>query len=227
MLTIIIGLAFVFLCAYGLAVATTPVSPEEAKRRRLCNETPAQRDERRLNEWLAKVVDRNLERKIKDALYNRDEELIKEVKESWHIYFEEDAPDRFNNTPERGRYGDIDIETASPYGEIDFYTAFRILMANRGKLPELDAIYGIKFSASGPIHEEEIRRMDRYEQFFRGINTGLVKANKDYYHYYCRPDAGCFKWKVLFGDDRYYGGVVKWKPAIPVSELQNSGIAIY
>lgn len=176
-------------------------------------------DDDRIANWLSKVTDRELEISLEDGLYNGDEKLIQEVRNSWHYYFGIEAPPFYSN--------DVDkYQLASKWAYvdnllIDRVIALRILMVNRGKLTEDDAQYGIKFSSTADTRKLEEERHIINTRFFNAVNSRL-KAHSIDEEMYASADSGTTFRRV----EEIYGGVVYWRPMIRTAAWELSKLIL-
>lgn len=202
------GLALIlFLVFGGIFLGKRQSDKREHKHARNEYEQQRSNDDDRLSNWLSIVTDRELEISLEDGLYNGDEKLIQEVRDSWHYYFGIEAPPFYSN--------DVDkYQSAKKWAYvsnhmIDRIIALRILMANRGRLTESDAQFGIKFSSAADTRKLEEDKHTINTRFFNAVNSRLKEHGIDKEMYASADNGSTFK-RV----EDVYGGTVCWWPMI-------------
>lgn len=115
----------------------------------------------RLDSWISRVTDSELEQEINEFIQDSSNEKYaafrKELRNTWHMYSDEQYPG--GNCMS---YTD-DTEYLIPLRQ----DAKRILMANRGKLPDGDASFGF----TSPFYSKESRMRD--VRFIIGMDKQL------------------------------------------------------
>lgn len=216
------GLALILFLVFG-GIFLSKIHGDKQSHKLAKSEYERQKadDDARFAHWLSSVTDMETEIDFEDRLYNEDEDLIKEVRDSWNYYFGMEAPPRFNRDVDKFQR-DNECVYVSDYA-IDRMIALKILMANRGKLTKYDAEFGVKFYSSHETRKREQETHAILVRFFNAVNSRLKEHGIDEEMYASADLGSTFKPIEVI-----YGGKVCWRPMIrtstwELSELRRQG----
>ncbi len=214
------GLALIlFLVFGGIFLGKRQSDKREHKHARNEYEQQRANDDDRLSDWLSVVTDRELEISLEDGLYNSDEKLIQEVRDSWHYYFGIEAPPFYSNDVDK--YQSTNKWAYVSNHMIDRVIALRILMANRGRLTENDAQFGIKFSSTADTRRLEEDKHAINTRFFNAVNSRLKAHGIDKEMYASADNGSTFRLV-----EEIYSGVVYWRPMIRTASWNLSQLTL-
>ena len=172
--------------------------------------------------WLAQVINADVENELEYKIYHRDEALLNELKESWHIYYDREFPSIIlhNNAkyPEHFVYdGSLD--------SITDYDCLRMLMCNRGYLTRNDAELGIKVIILNSVPELEARkRWEAISKFICAVDKSLRKKGAGEAIYFEITPNRYMSFGEVNRCNNFRGlsGKIIWRPVIPSFSLDIS-----
>lgn len=205
-------MALILALALGLFWAFR-LSKEKAEIKEARNEYDMVRDQDEANRkmWESRVINKDLEDEFDDRLYNKDEELLREVRDTWTDYFNFFCPSIYFVEKEKSWYLDTNGKSFSDL------TAIRILLANRGFLTYHDAVLGFKIgTATGDTAYQRARLYYIQEMFIIAVNNKLKKHGIDEKMY---TDDG-LRIREFPEEKSFDFGTVKWRPEISTFEMR-------
>lgn len=215
-----LGGTALLLALFGSAYLGTKCSNDKRSHTMVRREYEAdhKREEEKRKVWEASVINKKLEAELEDRLYRGDEELLQELRDTWHDYYEYNefltcyVPKDKSMCSRRG------AETGC-FGAVTNLNGLRMLMANRGYLTALDAYTGIDIYCAANTRAEELENSRIMKYFVQAIDRKLRKHGK------CQP-----MYIGISGSSEYYSfystrfifGNVKWEPALPSAFIKKA-----
>lgn len=210
-----------FIALFGGLFYGTKYASEKSEINAIRRENESKSNASRVNkeDWMAKVVDKELEMQLEDFIYHSENynAVWQEVSAAFaEMPWNRDrilmcfSPDDVVRAFGKGVFTKKERENIAKNHRKE---ALRIMMANRGKLCQFDAEYGIcNYDKLAPTVLEAKRQSEQSAQFVMWINDRLKRYNIDEDLFIETLDCHtAFPIESLL----FIRGTYKWRPALP------------